>query len=167
VLPEDVIAQVIAELVSMPGQYGEEPPEPHPLAAVLTLPDGEAAPECLRQWAAFDNYYPFQGSRSDVAIADGDGVLLVQPMAAVLRHVCLESVEDELEDDEETLSYLADLVDELTGDFPGFGVVLSDEHPDPVLWIAPAGKVTVIWYHRDAFDRQEPFADAVARIREA
>lgn len=156
-MSDDVIAQVVGELAGAPDRYSNDPPEPHPLAAALTLPGGEAAPHCLRLWAAFDNYYPYQGSRSDVPIAGSDGVLLVQPMAEVLRQVCLESVRDELEDDDETLSYLADLVGELTTEFPGFGVVLADEHPDPVLWIGPEGKVAVIWYHHDAFDRQEPF----------
>jgi len=162
----DVVAQVLAELAGAPDRYCTEPLEPHPLAEGLTLPDGQAAPHCLRLWAAFDNHYPFQGGRSDVAIADGDGVLLVQPMAAVLRQVCIESIQDELEDDEETLAYLAELVDELTGDFPGYGVVLAEENPDPVLWIAPTGDVAVIWYYRDAFDRQEPFPEIVAGIRQ-
>src|SRR5579863_7747683 len=147
-MSDDVVARVAADLASAPDRYCAEPPEPHPLAAVLTLPGGEAAPACLRLWAAFDNYYPYHGSRSDAAIAGSDGVLLVQPMADVLRQVCLESVRDELEDDEETLSYLADLAGELAGEFPGYGAVLATEHPDPVLWIAPDGTVTVIWYFR-------------------
>ncbi|MFD9129532.1 hypothetical protein, partial [Kitasatospora sp. NPDC059571] len=71
------------------------------------------------------------------------------------------------DDDEETRAYLDALVEGFLADFPGYGAVLADQHPDPILWIAPTGEVAVIWYHRDAFDRRETFSDVVADTLEA
>src|SRR5262245_15243791 len=70
--------------------------EPHPRAGELVLPGGQPAPRCIRLWAAFDNSYPLNGGRSTVPVADGEGVLVVEPMARVLRWVCLGSIMDEI-----------------------------------------------------------------------
>ncbi|MFJ9968462.1 hypothetical protein [Streptomyces avermitilis] len=60
--------------------------------------------------------------------------------------------------------YLSELVAGFVGDFPGYGVVLAEEYPDPVLWIPPAGEPTVIWYHRVAFEKRQAFSEALAEI---
>ncbi len=78
-------------------------------------------------------------------------------MVEVLRYVCRDSIADELAGDHETLAYLDELVEAYTAEFPGWGVALDpDTYPDPVLWIAPDGTTTVMWYERDAFNRREP-----------
>ncbi|MER5640997.1 hypothetical protein ABT095_29110 [Kitasatospora sp. NPDC002227] len=136
--------------------------EPHPRAGGLVLPDGSPAPECLRLWAAFDNRYPLNGGRTTVPLADREGVLAVQPMSQVLRWVCLESIEDEIDD--ETAVYLEELVERFATELGGYGVVLADEHPDPVLWISAAGEVSVLWYRHDRFDRRVPFLDLIAEL---
>ncbi|MFE9093638.1 hypothetical protein [Streptomyces sp. NPDC007264] len=161
---DDVVGWCLARLRTAPESYCADPLAPHPHAARLSLPNGRPAPDCLRLWAAFDNYYPLRGSRSNAIIADNHGVLVVEPMQAVLRWVCLESIMDEIEDDEDTQEYLSELVAGFVGDFPGYGVVLAEEYPDPLLWIPPAGEPTVIWYHRDAFDRRQAFSESVAAI---
>ncbi|MFD9437087.1 hypothetical protein [Streptomyces sp. NPDC060002] len=95
-------------------------------------------------------------------IADREGVLVVEPMNRVLRRVCLESVEDEI--DEETTEYLNELIKDLSAELGGYGAVLANEHPDPVLWITAGAEVSILWYGHDAFDRRVPFLDTVAGL---
>jgi hypothetical protein len=113
------------------------------------MPDGTPAPAVLQELAAF----PYGG----LPVANADGVVQAVPMIEVLRYVCRDSIEDELEGDEETLAYLGELIDRFAAQFPGWGVAL-DPHtfPDPVLWIAPDGTATIMFYERDAFERREP-----------
>jgi hypothetical protein len=113
------------------------------------MPDGTPAPPALQQLETF----PYGG----LPVADADGVVQAIPMIEVLRYVCRDSIEDELDGDEETLEYLGELIDDFAAQFPGWGVAL-DPHtfPDPVLWIAPDGTATIMFYERDAFDRREP-----------
>lgn len=142
---------------------------PHPRAEALVLPDGSPAPEALRLWAGVDAFYPtyLAERRSEQRIADDAGVVLAHPMREVLRAVCIEDVRDELEDDEDTLDYLGELVEGFVEEFPGFGVRLEpSEHPDRVLWLAPDGSATLLWYEDDAFDRREPFAAWAAALLE-
>ncbi|GAA1262421.1 hypothetical protein GCM10009665_60100 [Kitasatospora nipponensis] len=136
--------------------------EPHPRATELILPDGRPAPQCLRLWAAFDNHYPLNGARTAVPLADPAGVLMVQPMDQVLRWICLESIEDEI--DEETAAHLEELIEGFTAELGGYGVVLAHEHPDPVLWISTTGEVSVLWYQHDRFDRHVPFLDLITEL---
>ena len=113
------------------------------------MPDGTPAPAALRDRATF----PYGGR----PVAGADGVIRVQPMVDVLRYVCKDSIADELEGDDETLEYLDELIARYAGEFPGWGVALDpDTFPDPVLWIAPDGSTTVMWYEHDLFDRREP-----------
>ncbi|MFF8848179.1 hypothetical protein ACF08N_36820 [Streptomyces sp. NPDC015127] len=156
---ESVIEAAVARLRAA-GSHGDA--EPHPRAGELVLPDGACAPHCIRLWAAFDNYYPLDGGRSTVPIADREGVLVVEPMNRVLRRVCLESIEDEIDD--ETREYLEELIEDLSEDHRGYGAVLEDEHPDPVLWISAAAEVSLLWYEHDAFDRRIPFLNMVAGL---
>ncbi|MFF3404006.1 hypothetical protein ACFYW6_36620 [Streptomyces sp. NPDC002659] len=156
---ESVIEAAVARLRAA-GSYGGA--EPHSRAGELVLPDGQPAPDYVRLWAPFDNYYPFNGGRSTVPIADREGVLVVEPMDRVLRRVCLESIEDEV--DEETKEYLEELIEDLCADLSGYGTVLANEHPDPVLWISATAEVSVLWYEHDAFDRRIPFLDLVAGL---
>ncbi|MET8509800.1 hypothetical protein ABZV60_35130 [Streptomyces sp. NPDC004787] len=156
---ESAIEAVVARLQAAGGVEGAEP---HPRAGELVLPDGQPAPRCIRLWAAFDNSYPLNGGRSSVPVADNEGVLAVEPMDRVLRRVCLESIEDEIDD--ETTEYLEELIEDLAADLPGYGVVLANEHPDPVLWISASAEVSVLWYEHDAFDRQILFRDLVAEL---
>ncbi|MCP2314550.1 hypothetical protein [Kitasatospora paracochleata] len=156
---ESVVEAVVARLRAAGGAEGAEP---HPRAGALVLPDGRPAPQCIRLWAAFDNFYPLNGGRSSVPVADDEGVLVVEPMDRVLRRVCLESIEDEIDD--ETAEYLEELVEKFAADLPGYGAVLADEHPDPVLWISASAEVSVLWYRHDAFDRRIPFLDLIADL---
>ncbi|MFI9824370.1 hypothetical protein ACIHFC_28545 [Streptomyces sp. NPDC052013] len=73
-------------------------------------------------------------------------------MDRVLRRVCLESIEDEIDD--ETTEYLEELIEDLAADLPGYGAVLANEHPDPVLWTSASAEVSVLRYEHDAFDRR-------------
>jgi hypothetical protein len=115
------------------------------------MPDGTPAPDALQELERF----PCGGG----AVADADGVVRAVPMLEVLRYVCRDSIRDELEGDEETLAYLDDLIAGFAAEFPGWGVALDPStFPDPVLWIAPDGTATVMFYERDAFDRREPLA---------
>ncbi|WP_037603318.1 hypothetical protein [Streptacidiphilus rugosus] len=155
-------SEIEAVLARLRASGSDEESEPHPLAGELVLPDGRPAPECIRAWAAFDSFYPLNGGRSSVPVADLEGVLLVQPMSHVLRHVCLESIEDEV--DEETTEYLEELIEDLSADLEGYGAVLANEHPDPVLWISGTGEVSILWYKHDAFDRRIRFLDMVAGL---
>ncbi|MFF8513341.1 hypothetical protein ACF064_35355 [Streptomyces sp. NPDC015492] len=161
------VERCTVSLCGAPDSYGAAPLAPHPLAAHLALPNGRPAPAAIRLWAALDNYYPLHGSRSETIIADGRGVILAEPMEAVLRRVCLESIMDEIEDDEGTRDYLSGLVSGFAREFPGYGVVLAEECPDPLLWIPPAGEPTLLWYDRDAFARRQAFAQAVAEAQAA
>jgi len=80
-------------------------------------------------------------------------------MIEVLRYVCRDSIEDELDGDDETLDYLGELIDEFAAEFPGWGVALAPQtFPDPVLWIGPDGTATIMFYEHDAFDRREPLS---------
>jgi hypothetical protein len=139
---------------------------PHPKAAELRLPDKSLAPASVRAWAAFDNRYPTYLShrRSDVVIADAKGKVLAMPMKKILREVCTESIRDELDGDEETLSGLKELVRELAEELPGYGVMLDpNETPDRILWFGPEEAI-VLWYEHDEFGRREPFAEWVASL---
>ncbi|MFD9129533.1 hypothetical protein, partial [Kitasatospora sp. NPDC059571] len=95
---ESAVDRAVAALRAAPRTYCSTPLAPHPRAAELVLPNGERAPRCLRLWAGFDNRYPLHGGRSSRSIADGAGVLLVEPMESVLRRVCIESIEDDIDD---------------------------------------------------------------------
>jgi hypothetical protein len=142
---------------------------PHSLADQLRLPDGGPAPEVLRVWTTFDNRYPTYLScrRSEQAIADAKGVVIAQPMSSVLRWVCLDSIRDEIEDDDETVAYLEELIESFTGEFPGYGVYLEpQESPDRVLWFGPGRGATVLWYQDDEFERREAFEDYVLGVFE-
>jgi hypothetical protein len=164
--PEALVARVIAHLRAHPEDYTEAP-APHPRAARLTLPGGASAPAELRAWAAFDRRYPWYLSsrRSHQEIADARGKLLVEPMKKVLRHVCLDSIRDEIEGDDETIAYLEELSENLALAHPGHGVVLApSESPDRMLWIAPAAEPTVLWYENDAIAARKPFAQWLADL---
>ncbi|MEU6083438.1 hypothetical protein [Streptomyces sp. NPDC047108] len=160
--------QVIAMLREHPERYASEPAEPHPGAAALVLPNGAPAPDCLREWAAFDNRFPMPGRRTGMPVAGTDGVLLVEPMETVLRRVCVDSVAEELDDEDVPGlgAYTEGLFAEYVEEFPGYGVVLVEEYPDPLLWIAPSGSVTLIWYERDEFWRRATFDQAVEGFRD-
>ncbi|WP_338673850.1 hypothetical protein V1460_12775 [Streptomyces sp. SCSIO 30461] len=156
---ESVIEAAVARLRA---SGGDEDAEPHPRAGELVLPDGRTAPECIRAWAAFDNFYSLNGGRSTLPIADREGVLVVQPINRVLRQVCLEPIEDEI--DEETTEYLKDLIEGLSADLEGYGAVLANEYPDPILWIPAAGEVSILWYEHDALDQRVSFLDMLAGL---
>ena len=146
--------------------------DPHPMAATLTLPDGTPAPAELRTWAAFDNWYPTWG-RSDQQIAGPDGVLLVAPMADVLRRVCVDDVVEELgeddpefepdEDGESLMTHLNEVLARFVEKLPGYGLILEPyAYPDRVLWLPPAGIPTVLWYKHEDFKGQQAFSSYVA-----
>ncbi|GIG62039.1 hypothetical protein Lfu02_64110 [Longispora fulva] len=143
---------------------------PHPEAAAARLPDGTVAPEVLRAWAAFDNAYPWYLSsrRSPVPVIGADRVLNVAPMADVWRHVCHDSVADELEDDPETLDWLLELAGELTDRYGGYGIVLEpdDDTVCRILWIAPDRTARILWYEDNEVEQTEPFQDWLAGLFE-
>ncbi|WP_432981883.1 hypothetical protein [Dactylosporangium sp. CA-233914] len=145
--------------------------EPHPAAATLILPDGSPAPAELRIWAACDNRYPTDLSvrRGEQPVADADGVVLVEPMADVLRRVCVDDVLEELgeDTDDELPEYLDELHAGFVAELPGHGVVLGPaEHPARLLWLPRGGAATVIWYEDEQFARRETFAAWVVRLIE-
>jgi hypothetical protein len=153
-----LVARVVEHLRAHPDKYG--PPKPHPRAQSLELPDGTKAPASLCAWAEYDRRYPWYLSsrRSDQEIADARGKLKVKAMNLVLRYVCLDSVRDELEGDDETIAYLKDMVAKLSAKYAGHGVVLEpDESPTRMLWIPPRGEPEVLWYDNDAIDARKPF----------
>jgi hypothetical protein len=157
--------ELVASLHADPQRYGATP-VPHPRAAGLFLPDRSPAPDALRTWATFDERFPgpLSRRRSDVVIADAKGKVLALPMKKVLREVCLESIRDELEGDDETIAYLKGLITDFVEKFPGYGVMLDpDETPDRVLWLTPSS-ATVIWYEHDSFARREPFEEWVTGL---
>ncbi|MFI8828957.1 hypothetical protein [Streptomyces sp. NPDC053431] len=156
---ESLIAAAVDRLRATGGYAGADP---HPRAWALVLPDGQPAPLPICLWAAFDNYYPLNGGRSAVPVADREGVLAVDSMDRVLRWVCLESIEDEI--DEETREYLEELIQDLSPRFPGYGAVLANEYPDPVLWIPPSGEVSIMWYEHDAFNQRTLFLDLISEL---
>lgn len=163
-----LIARVVDLLQREPDGYASER-EPHPRAAALVLPDRTPAPASLRAWAAFDNRYPWYLSsrRSEQPIADDRGKVLAEPMRKLLRRVCLDSIRDELEGDDETIAYLKERIADFAEELPGYGVHLEpDEQPDRVLWLPPGDEPVVLWYEDDAFERREPFAQYVAGLFE-
>lgn len=86
-------------------------------------------------------------------------------MKEVLREVCLESVREELAGDDETITYLEELIDVFSAALPGHAVVLEPaEHPTRVLWLPPDGEAMVVWYEHDEFARREPFAQYVVSL---
>ena len=159
------LARTIERLRAEPSLFPEA--TPHPSAPELRLPDGSPAPASLRAWAAFDDHVPspYAEPRSDVAIADEHGVLLVRPMSEILQWVCVDSVAEELADDDDALAYVRELAETHGAALPGWGVLLEREtHPDRVLWFPPGGEATVIWYEHDDFERRETFASWVVSL---
>jgi hypothetical protein len=151
-LPDGAVSvqAIVAVLRQHPEKCG--PVTPHPGAAALSLPDGCAAPGGICEWAAFDNHLPLYlaAAPSELRIADDNGVVLAEPMGAVLREVCLDSIPDELDGDEETIAYLEELIEEYTTGYPGFGIVLEPpDHPERILWLDPAGTATALTYRHD------------------
>jgi hypothetical protein len=141
--------------------------KPHPRASALKLPSGELAHESLRAWAALDDRYPTPNSerRSNVKIAKPNGELIVKPMKAVFQWACVDSIKEEIEDDEDTLTYVKELAADLTKRFPGSGVLLDpDEQPDRILWLRAKGAPLLLWYEDDDVERQEPFGEWVRDI---
>lgn len=142
--------------------------KPHPKAAALVFPDGRPAPAAVRAWAAFDNRWPdpLSSERGEIAIASKDGLLAVKSMADVFRYVCLESIETELEGDDDTLEHLEELAAELAEQHPGFGVLL-DPHttPDRFLWLAEP-EPFVLTYENDAIADKVPFTVWLASLLE-
>jgi hypothetical protein len=157
----EVVARLRKEQKLYPGA------KPHPRAATLALPDGAPAPESVRAWAAFDERYPSPNSerRSEVAIAKARGEMIVKPMKAVFQYACVETVQEELEGDDEALKYVKELARDLTKRFPGFGVLLDpDEQPDRILWLGGKGAPLLLWYEDDDVERREPFGEWVREI---
>jgi len=133
----------------------------HARAEGLVRPDDTLAPESLRVWASFDSHYPwpFSSRRSPQAIAGPNGELLCATMDEVLKRVCVESVREELEGDDEALAYVRELATTFASEMPGYGVYLEpSESPDRILWLSPEGQATVLWYEDDTFDRRKPFS---------
>jgi hypothetical protein len=160
------LANFLAELAARPERYAADR-APHRRASALVLPDGKPAPEVLRAWAAFDDHYPtyLSGRRSDQRIATRAGKVLAKPMSRILKDVCIDSIRDELEGDDETLDYLRELVAGFVDEFPGYGVILEPrENPDRLLWFGPRGEATCLWYDNDAFERREKFGEWVAGL---
>ncbi|MFE6819960.1 hypothetical protein [Streptomyces sp. NPDC057675] len=87
---------------------------------------------------------------------------MVESMDRVLRQVCLDAIEDETDDN--TTAYLEELIEDLEAELPGYGVVLANDYPNPVLWISASAEVSVLWYEHDAFDRRIPFIDMVSDL---
>src|SRR5262249_48822757 len=126
-------------------------------------------PPSLATWAAFDNRYPWYLSsrRSPQVIADDRGRVLARPMRKLLRWVCVDSIRDELDGDDETIAYLKELSTDLAAELPGYGVYLEpNEQPDRILWLPPGGEAVVLWYENDAIDRREPFAEYLVDLFE-
>lgn len=155
----------IHETIEAFRQLGDER-APHPRASALVLPDGRPAPATVRAWAAFDDRWPdpLSANRGEIAIASPEGRLDARSMADVFRYVCLESIQSELEEDDETLEHLEELAGTLAEEHSGFGVLL-DPHttPDRVLWLAEPEPV-VLTYERDAIVERVPFSDWLAAL---
>ena len=157
----DTIAAAIANIEAGYEQFAEGR-TPHPRAATLTLPGGVPAPADIRGWAAYDRWYPWYLSsrRSPVPVADDAGVLLVSPMADVLRYACHDSIAGELDDDPETLDWLLELADGLARQHPGHGVLLEpdDDAVCRMLWLPGDARAEVLWYENNEITRSWPFA---------
>jgi hypothetical protein len=141
----------------------------HPRAAELVLPDGTSAPASLKAWAEFDAHYPgpLSASCGEQPVAAKSGRVRCTPMKALLRKVCVDSVRDELEGDDEAIAYVKELAADFAAEMPGFGAIIEPEdHPDRLVWFAPSGAATLIWYEHDAFERREPFSRWLAELFE-
>lgn len=158
------MADVIPQLKALVAILKSPDYQAHPRAAELVLPDGTGAPEELRVWASLDRRYPtsLAARRSQEEIANDEGVVLAREMRDVLRDVCVEDVRAELEGDDATLEYLAELATQYARELPGFGARLEAfDYPDRVLWFRPDGEAWMLWYENDRFDRRERFASWV------
>lgn len=159
----------LERLRSVLARLPDEERDPHPRAAGLVMPDGTPAPTELRLWAGVARVYPspLASRRSDVAIADDEGVVAVRPMREVLRAVCIDDVRGELDEDPDTLAYLETCVERLARELAGSAARLApSDHPDCVLWLPPGAPPMLIWYENDRFDRREPFATWLAELLE-
>jgi hypothetical protein len=109
---------------------------------------------------------PYAHRRSPIVIAGESGMVVARPTTELFRHVCVESIEEEIDDDDdETRTDIEGLAADLGAAFPGYGVLLEpDPHPDRILWFAPDGTATLLWYEHEAVDRREPFSAWVAAL---
>jgi hypothetical protein len=162
-------AATVQRIVEMLGQSAGKYPvaRPHACAAGLVLPDGTGAPASVRAWASFDDHYPDSSARrrGAVAIAAADGVVVARSMNEIFRHVCVASIEAEIDGDDEARGYVEQLAADLAAETPGYGVLLDpDTQPDRVLWFGPDDEATVLWYEHDAVERRETFSAWAARL---
>jgi hypothetical protein len=165
---ESALVERIVASLDAAGSYPDRDPVRN--ASSLALPDGSSVGPTFRAWAAFDNRYPTLRSawRGEQPIADAEGRLLLVPMLDVFTEVHVTDVEEELEDDEETLSYLRELAAKHAERWPGWGVRLeSSASQDRILWMRPSMEPLILRAEDDEVWEDEAFDAFLADAFEA
>ena len=141
-------------------------PVPLPTGDDLHFPDGTPAHKDLRAWASFDRFVHVfvAGSPVDLEFVDPDGQILADTITDVLKDTMIEDQRDELDEDEETLEYLEERVEELSEEFPGWAIRLDrDTTPDHILWFPVDEPPRVLVLKHDDVHKNTSLADAMEK----